>query len=119
VFGLRAGRPRNCDQFRAGARISFLSKACKPVLGPTQPLIHWVAGVKRLWREPDHTPPLPTEVKNEWCCTSTRLCALVARARTTLPITHHIRVRFPMGPLGFFVDLILPAVLWPWGRLSL
>jgi hypothetical protein len=29
------------------------------------------------------------------------------------------RVRFSMGLLEFFIDLILLAALWPWGRLSL
>jgi hypothetical protein len=29
------------------------------------------------------------------------------------------RIRFPIVPLEFFIDIILPAALWPWGRSSL
>jgi hypothetical protein len=29
------------------------------------------------------------------------------------------RVRFPIMSLEFFIDIILPVPLWPWGRHSL
>ena len=36
----------------------------------------------------------------------------------TAPKTGKPRVRFPMTPLEFSVDINLPSALWPWSRLS-
>jgi hypothetical protein len=51
--GLRAGWPgfdsRQCN-------ISLFSTASRPALGPTQPPIQWVPGVKLQGRETDHSP---------------------------------------------------------------
>jgi hypothetical protein len=33
--------------------------------------------------------------------------------------TGRSRVQFPIGSIQFFVDFILPAPLWPWGRINI
>jgi len=30
-----------------------------------------------------------------------------------------LRVQFPMVSLDYFINIILPAALWPWSRISL
>jgi hypothetical protein len=50
----------------AGERIFPLASVSKPALGPTQPPVQWVPGVKaRPRREADHSPQSSAEVKNE------------------------------------------------------
>ena len=47
-------------------------------------------------------------------------CMLLTKLITrTVASIGRSRVRFPMVSLEFFIDIILPAALWPWGWLSL
>jgi hypothetical protein len=44
---------------------------------------------------------------------------LYREARGTVLPARRSQVRFPMGSLEFFINLILPAALQPWSQLSL
>jgi hypothetical protein len=49
----------------------LFTTASRPALGPTQPPIQWVPGMKLPGREVDHSYPFSAEVKNTWRYTST------------------------------------------------
>jgi hypothetical protein len=55
-------------------RFSPLQLTFRPILGPTQPHIQWVPGIKRLGPEADHSPPCSAEVRRGGAITSTHKC---------------------------------------------
>ena len=71
-------------------------------------------------------PLIPTRKTWEGTRTSLmKILQLTFRAIVRLLMIHtalqagRLRVRFPMGSLRFFIDLILPDALWSWDRLGL
>jgi hypothetical protein len=75
---LRADRLRDQSSSPGRGKNFLYSTASGPALGPTQPSIQWVPGVKRPGREADHSPPTNAEVKKTWIYTSTPPCAFMA-----------------------------------------
>jgi hypothetical protein len=66
---LRAGRRRGWSSIPGRVKIFLLSTSCRPVLGPTQPPIHWSpwavsSQLKRPGPEANHSRPSSAEVKN-------------------------------------------------------
>jgi len=55
--------------FQGQAGTSLFTTMSILALGLTQPLIHWVLGIKWLGEEADHSPPSGAEVQNAWSCT--------------------------------------------------
>ena len=74
-------------EFRQGQQIIFFCKVSRPVLGPRQPPIQPVLGIKWPRREADRLPPSKDEVKKEWGCTTTPPYAFMVFLRTTLTLT--------------------------------
>jgi len=69
-----AGQPRNSISIPGKGKNAVFSTLSRLALVPTQFITHWVPEVKRLKREPHHSPPYSAVAKTAW---TTRLHGLV------------------------------------------
>jgi hypothetical protein len=87
---------------RRGLGIFLFTTASRTALGPTQSPIQWVLGalslgVKRLWREADHSPPSSAE--SRMCGVIHPLppyawCSVIKSTGTTLPLPLRFSIKF-------------------------
>jgi hypothetical protein len=68
---LRGGRPRGRNSSPGRGSIFLLPTSSRPSLGPTQPSIQWVLGVKQPGRQLTTHPQIFSEVKNARIYTAT------------------------------------------------
>jgi hypothetical protein len=100
-------------RFPAELVIFLFTTASRPALGPTQPPIQLAQGalslgVKRPWREAEHTPPSSADFKNTWSYTATppvRLHGMVLSwsTGTILPLP----LNLPLSPPPISQNIIL------------
>jgi len=97
-----------------------LSTVCMPWFRTQLHQVHWVVyGIRVLYIE--HIPmrqQRPTD-PTLFDYTSNSFLFIISGVEALRYKTKRSRVRFPMVPLESFIDLILPAAPWPWGRLSI
>jgi hypothetical protein len=86
---LRVGRPRGRISSSGRVKNFLLSTSSRPALGPTQPPIQWVPGLKRTGRETNHSPPASAEVKKMWLYTSTSRVARLEEELDKDAVCHH------------------------------
>jgi len=111
VIKLWTGRLRIRIQ---GQEIFLVFKTPEPSLGPTRPPIQVVpathsSGLKRSWRESDHSPPSSDAVKDDWCCTALLPFALMAC------VSAWILMFYWGGKLQVSVKKVRPK-MWGFGR---